>query len=1104
MSLAKFGVKHPVVANLVMFALIGAGIMFGVSLRREFFPAVNPTFVIVSAPYPGAAPEEVESALAIKIEDALTDLNDVKEVSSTVGEGFASVMVEFRDGVDIDAKVAEVKREVDALQDLPDEAERITVDKLEPNLPAISLSLYGDEADERTRKQFMHDIRDDLESLPGMGDVVPGGVRSDEIAVEVRPGALLEHGLSITQVSDRIRAAMTELPGGSVRGTTSTIAIRTEGLEETAEDVREIVVKATDDGGVVRVADIATVTDGFVDSDLLVRLNGEPTVNLTVFKVGDDDIINMSEMVKAYVAGRNGEEIALTAGEKFKSALRPPDATGPVSERLQAYELGYSRWLEGPPPGTLVTTTDLARFVKGRLDLLTRNALQGGALVFIILVLLLSWRVSFWVATGLIVSLLGTLAFMNAAGVTLNLLTMFGLIVVIGILVDDAIVVAENIQAHHERGEPSKVAAVRGTDKVAWPVVATVLTTICAFLPLALIDGSLGDFLKWIPVVVACALLVSLVETLFILPSHMAHSLKAHDEALRPGKRGIMRHLERLEGRFDTARDKFFNGLVIPWYLRLLHKAVNYRYVSICVALSAVIVSVGLVAGDKVRFILFETDDAETVNITVQMPVGTPVERTDEVVRRLERAALNQPEVMSAFAQTGEIDSMDGGSLGTSATNAGQIIMELSPAETRDRTSELVIQSIRDEVGEIPGVKTLRMQGIGAGPEGPALSFTFVGNDTVQLEGAVNELKAFMDSFPAIYGVADDADRGQRELRIELRDGASELGFTQASLGRQVQGAVFGLEAFTFAGDREDVDVRVMMPQGVRRNLHELEQIHVFTPSGVPVPLVEVARLEEARTNATIRRLDGQRSIAVTADVVVGKNAPNADEIAQREIKPFIAEMLPRFPGVRVVERGRQQDFADSMRTLPIGMLVAAGLIYIVLAWLFGSCLQRLVVMSAIPFATIGMIWGHFLLGYSLTFLSLIGFVALSGIVVNDSLIYMEFFNEERAKGLSVAEAAYNAGRARVRAIILTTVTTVFGLLPLMLETSFQAKFLIPMAITIACGLMSATLVILVVLPCLLQIMDDIVHAVRVLWTGDPALERRNPRVPDPELAALD
>lgn len=1099
MSLARFGVKRPVAANLVMFALIGAGLIFGISLRREFFPAIDPTVVLVTAPYPGAAPEEVERSLATKIEDALVDIEGVKEITSTVSEGAASVSVEFYDRYDIDEKMADVKREIDALQDLPDASDRITVDKVEQNLPAISVSLYGD-ADERTKKDFIRGVRDDLESLPGMGDVAIGGVRRDELRVEPRPGALLEHHVSLSDVSDRIHAAMVELPGGSVRGETSTLAIRTMGVDERAETIRRIVVKAGEGGQVVRVGDIAEVTDGFVDSDLVSRLNGEPAVSLTVYKTGDEDIIDMAEAVKAYVAGRNGEPLKIGWIEHLRRNMAGEGKAASSSGRVQAWELGHARWQAGPAPGTLVTTTDLARFVVGRLELLTRNALQGGALVFLILVVLLNWRVSFWVAAGLVISILGTLAFMHFVGVTLNLLTMFGLIVVIGILVDDAIVVAENITTQHEKGEAPKVAAVHGTDMVAWPVVGTVLTTIFAFVPLALVKGRMGDFLMWLPIVVACALTVSLFESLFILPSHMAHTLKAHDKASAGGATW----LGRVEAKFDKWRDGLFGRGIIPGYLRVLRLAVHYRYISVAIAVGTMIVSLGLVAGGKVGFTLFQTDDAETVNITVAMPVGTPAARTNDVVARIERASMHQAEVKSVFAVSGANFSMDGAGGDAMSGHLGQVILELTPAESRDRKSVAVIQSIRDEVGEVPGVKSLRMEGVSGGFGGPGLSFTLVSADPRQLEEATERLKAYLDTFPTVYGISDDADRGQRELRITLRDGASELGFTQANLGRQVQGAVFGLEAYTFAGDREDVDVRVMMPERVRRSVSELERMQVFTPTGVPVSLGEVAYLDEGRTNATIRRLDRQRSLTVTADVDEKPGSPTADDIAEGKVKPFLAELQREMTGVRVVERGRQQQFTESMSSLPMGMLVAAGLIYICLAWLFGSFLQPVVVMTAIPFATIGMIWGHMVLGYDLTFLSLIGFVALSGIVVNDSLIYIEFFNEERAKGLSVPESAYNAGRARVRAILLTTITTVAGLLPLMLERSFQAQFLIPMAITIACGLMSSTVLVLIVLPCLLMVFDDVAWGVRVLWHGDPALERRNARVPDEELAQLD
>ena len=1113
MSLALFGVKRPVVANLVMFAIIGAGLVFGAGLTREFFPETTPSQVIVAAPYPGASPDEVEDALAVKIEDALTDLDGVDEITTTVREGSASVLIEFEEGVNIDTAVADVKREIDGLQDLPDAADRITVAKLEPNLPAIAMSLYGD-ADERTMKAFILNVRDDLESIPGMGDISLSGIRTDEITVEVRPEALLEHRLSVTQVADRISAAMVEQPGGTVRTNTSTIAIRSIGVDERAEEIRDIVVKATPGGESLRLSEIATVTPGFVDQPRRVRLNGKPAVSATVFKVGDDDIIQMAEMVKAYVEGRNGRDFELRGvGERLAFARmkgendgEEPDDLGGVSVRAQAWQVGYDQFLQAPPPGTFETTTDLARIVVGRLDLLTRNAMYGGLLVFGILLVLLNWRVSFWVAVGLIVSLLGTLAVMQFTGVTLNLLTMFGLIIVIGILVDDAIVVAENITARHEQGEPALVAAVHGTDQVAWPVVSTVLTTIFAFLPLALLEGRIGDFMVWLPVVVACALIVSLIETLYILPTHMAHSLRAIDREHEHGK-GL---ISRLETRMHRFREWFFGDLVVPAYTRLMRHTIRFRYVSVAIAIAIVVGSLGLVAGGQLEFIFFESEDAETVDITLEMPIGTSLDRTDQIVRRIETIVTpvfqgeelvsGMPEVVSAYALAGAMTDINGEGNDAASTHLGQVILELSPIEQRDRTSETIIQEIRDQLGVVPGLKSLRMQGISGGPGGVALSYTVTGDSVEQLETAVQRLQDRMASIDGVVDISNDADKGQRELQLELRDSARELGLTRADLGRQLQGTVFGLEAFTFAGDREDVDVRVMMPPEVRRSLAELESLYVFTPSGTPVPLGEVAAISESSSFATIRRLDGERAVTVSADV--NRGVVNPEEVG-RALQPFFEELTSDVHGVSIVERGRQQDVSDGFSTLPLGMAVAAGLIYVTLAWLFGSFTQPLVVMSAIPFATIGMIWGHLLMGYSLTFLSLIGFVALSGIVVNDSLIFMQFFNEQRRAGMSAYDAAFAAGKARVRAIVLTTVTTVCGLLPLMLEQSFQARFLIPMAITIAAGLISATVVILLVLPCLLVILDDAVHAFRVLWHGDPTLERRNPFLPDPELTLL-
>ncbi len=1098
MSLAKFGVRNPVVANLVMFAIIGAGLIFGSGLRREFFPYVEPRVVSVVAPYPGAAPEEVEDALATKIEDAVADINGIKEIGSTVSEGMASVIVEFEEGVPIQEALADVKREVDAIQDLPDAVDNIIVDIREPNMPAIVVALYGG-SDERTMKEFINATRDDLLSLPEITDISKSGVRADELRVEVFPERAIEHGVSLPTIAEKIRSAMIELPGGSVRTSTSTISIRSVGVEERADTVREIVIKATGDGGVVRVGDVAEVFDGFVDTDLTERFQGQTSVSLTVFRVGDQDVIQISELVKAYVAGRNGEQLAPEGFErfKFKAASESGDLSG-VSERFAAWQLGFDRYQVASPPGTLETTTDLARFVEGRLDLLLRNARNGGILVFLTLVLLLNWRISFWVAMGLAVSLLGTLAMMALMDISLNFLTMFGLIIVIGILVDDAIVVAENITTHHERGEPALVAAVKGTNQVAWPVVSTVLTTIFAFLPLAMMNGQVGDMMNVMPIVVGCALGVSLIESLFILPMHMGHSLKAVDKAKAKG--GKKRRIALLEMKYDAWRDGIISGKIIPAYARLLGKAIDYRYITLTAVTSVLIVSVGMIVSGRLQFILFETDDAETVNVTITMPIGTPISQTQAIVNRFEEVCMAIPEVQSTFAIAGAIGDLEGGGGGGVSSHLGQLILELTLAETRDRSSAVIIDQILETIGPIPEAKNIRLEGVSGGPSGPAMNFTVSGDSIAQLDIAVSRIKSILGEYEAVHSIADDADRGLRELRFTLRDGASELGFTRADLGRQIQAAVFGLDAFTFAGDREDIDVRVTVPEHVRRSTVMIEDLFVFTPAGVAVPLGEVATIEESQAYATIHRLNRKRTISVQADVY--RAIENPDQLAS-VIKPRLAQAISGLHGVTMVERGRQKDFADSMNSLPVGMLIAAGLIYVVLAWLFSSFTQPLVVMLAIPFALIGMIWGHIIMGSSMTFLSMIGFIALAGIVVNDSLIFMEFFNERRAEGMSVRQACYMTGQARFRAIMLTTITTVFGLLPMMMEKSFQAQFLIPMAITIAFGLMSATFIILLVLPSLLMILDDFVHAWRIMWTGDVHLERKNPKLVDPDIATL-
>ena len=1090
MSLPAFGVKRPVVANLLMLALLVGGIAFGARIRREFFPQIDPTTVLISSPYPGAAPDEVERALASKIEDAIRDLRLVKEINTTVSEGAALVRVEFEPRKDIDAAVAEVKREVDALQDLPDAADRIIVQKIEPNLPAIILSLYGD-ADERTMKRAIRQMRDDLRTLPGMGQIVVGGQRTDEITVEVRPEAALKHRLSLPAISQRVRAAMIETPGGAVRSPTANIGIRTPGAEERAEDIGQIVVKAEAGGQLVRLADLAEVTQGFVDVDIRARLNGKPAVSLTVFQVGEQDAVIMAELVKAYAAGLEHKPLHLGITDRLAGMLTPP---GQETLKQRAYSLGLARADVEELPGRIAITTDLARFIVGRMQLLTRNAAQGAVLVFFVLFLFLNWRVSFWVLMGMVTALMGTLILMRLTGITLNLLTMFGLIIVVGILVDDAIVVAENIVARHEKGESPTDSAIRGANQVAWPVVGTVVTTVFAFFPLSIIEGRMGDMLGALPVVVGVALFISLIESLFILPVHISHCLKEAD------KREATHHqsrVERLERRFDRARDKFVAGILIPRYTTLLRLALRYRYIAVCVAIATVVASAGMVLGGRVGVSFLTSSDAETINCELRMPVGTPAAVTDRFVRKVEQACLEIPEIKSTWAIVGAVSSLEGDS-SSSAPHLAQVILELTPVEDRaaagQRPSDQVIVALRSALeGQLVGLKSVRFQEMQGGASGAPISIGLVGDDPARLDAAAAEITDTLDKLKGVFDIADDADAGAQELRFYPRDGASELGFTIANIAEQVRGAIYGLEPFTFAGNEEDVDVRVIYPTAFRRDLSNLESMYLFTPAGDPVPLPEVVRVEMARSYATVRRVNGQRTITITADN--DKKVINADEVT-RTIFAGRAEFEARHPGVRLIERGTSKDMREAFGSLPLGFLTAIVLIYLTLAWLFQSYTQPILVLSAVPFAVIGVIWGHILFGYNLTFLSMIGFIALSGIVVNDSLIFVQFFNSMRAAGLNTYAACLAAGRARLRAILLTTVTTVCGLLPMLLEQSFQARFLIPMAITIACGLVSATLLVLVLLPSLLMILADVKRVAAIAWRGEP-IEREPMTEPD-------
>ncbi len=1067
MNLPRFSVRNPVPVNLMMVAILFFGTWSALTLRREFFPDIAPDRAYITMPYPGASPAEIEDALAKKVEDAVSELKEVDEVRTNLVEGGGSISVTFREEVsDIDAAVDEVERAVMALEDLPADADRIQVLKIDNQLPVIMLEIYGD-ADEEVLKQAARAARDDLRSLPDMGQLTyGGGIRNYEIRVEVDRDAMVRYGIGLPTISSAVSRWMREIPGGSIQTSGGTIGIRTLGVPEDSDSIREIVVTAQSDGDVVRLGDIARIYRSFVDTPVNVRFNGAPSVSMTALRAGKQDIVKMARMVRAYVDGRTGQPLEMSTMDM----LINPDVK-------KAWEKGLNSTHVLPPGVEMTTFTDLARFVEGRLSLLSENAIYGAILVFLTLMVFLNWRAAFWVGMGLIIALAGTLVLMEWTGATLNLLTMFGLIVVIGLLVDDAIVVCESIQARHDKGIGALQAAIEGAGRVQWPVVATVLTSIVAFLPLTFIKGGIGDLMGALPVVVALALFMSLIECLMMLPGHMGHSLARRDRASDRRFGARMR-------RFEQKRDDLIFNRIVPRYVTLLGTLLNRRYLTLSVAVAALIFSVAFLAGGRVGYNFLPSDDAETVMIKFEMPVGTPLEHTEAVALRVERALEEQPEIQLVNTIIGATSDVETGRGSSFSTNVAQIFLELSPAEVRERNAGQIMTDVRASLeGQLPGVDNFSVQELTGGPGGKDITVNISGDDLGRMMAVAARMKDDLAIFDGVFDIADDLFDGQRELQIRLLPSGAALGLTVEDVARQVRSSVYGDEAHVFAADGEDIDVRVSAAGLSRADLSDIEGMWIIAPDGRSIPLAEVVELGDGSGYAGIRRRNRSRSMTVTAETAEGLSP----ELVMASLP--VDEWKKDYPDLAITLGGRQESQARAFASLPLGYMAALGMIYALLAWLFRSYTLPLTVMLGIPFAIIGVIWGHILLGYAMTFLSIIGFVALSGIVVNDSLILVHFYQEERERGISVRESLLRAGAERLRPIFLTTVTTVLGLTPLMLEQSFQARFLIPMAIAIAFGLISATFLILLLLPCLILILDDLKRGCWFLWNGTPRPE---------------
>ncbi len=1047
-SIISYFARNSVAANLLMITIIFLGFYSLITkIVLEVFPDFELQLVTVSVPYRGATPTEAEEGVTIRIEEAIYDLNGIEQITSESSEGRAVVNVEVSKGHDPRELLDDIKNRVDAISTFPDEIERPLFKVSQHRWQVISVVVAGD-MKERELRKLGEQVRDELTNLPGISQVFLTEVRPYEVSIEVSETTLRNYGLTFDAIVSAVRRSSLDLPAGTIKTDGGEILLRTMGQAYRKEDFEKIPVHARTDGTFIRVGDIATVVDGFEEEMIAPTFNGKSAVILEVFRVGGQNAIALARTVKEYL-------------EKEKDTM---------------------------PPGVELTFwRDRSKIVKGRLNTLLKNGLQGGILVFVLLTLFLRLKVAFWVCIGIPVSFLGAIAVMPMLGVTMNILSLFAFILVLGIVVDDAIVTGENIYTHARRGGDPEEAAIRGTQEIAIPVIFGVLTTVVAFYPLLVMEGRRAVIFAQIPLVVIPVLLFSLIESKLVLPAHLKN--------LKPEKNG-----EDHPNRLVRLQNRVAGGLVYfihNYYEPALRRVLDRRYLTLCAFIGFGIILASLVY-TKLHYMPFPRVQSEVARGTLVMPPGTPFEITQEYVGRMNKAAEKLREkyiepgggrsvILNILATPGS----SGGTRGVS--NIGRVMFEIAPPEERgvDVTSSELVKEWRKSIGPFPGAQELSFRAeIGRG--GDPVDIELSGPDIAVLSEIAVLVKERLSQYPGVFDITDSFQEGKEEIKLRLRPEAEFLGLTQSDLGRQVRQAFFGAEAQRIHRGREDVRVMVRYPKEERRTLASLENMRVriggsvVAPgevtretdrqSVVEVPFSDVADVEVGRGFSTIKRVDRRRTINVRADI--DKKTVNIIDL-NKELKVFVAETVARYAAVDFSLEGEAKEQRQSFGSLLAGVAGVFFIIYVLLAIPFKSYLQPFIVMSVIPFGLIGAFIGHFIMGMSLSMMSILGMLALIGVVVNDSLVMVDYVNQRLLEGMSIDEAVPKAGSARFRAIILTSLTTFAGLLPLMFEKSTQAQFLIPMAVSLAFGVLIATVFTLFMVPINYLILEDVKKAFR-------------------------
>ena len=1024
-----------VAANLLMFIFIVGGLVIGKTVKQEVFPEIELDRIQVSVIYPGAGPEEIEEGIILKIEESLTGVDGIKQITAIASEGSGSVIAEIYSGEDADQILQDIKSEVDRITTFPEDAEKAIISKMLNRREAISLVVYGD-IPERSLRELAEQVRDELLEFDQITQVDLGGVRPYEISININEETLRRYELTLEEVAHRVRQASLDLPGGTIKTDRSEILIRTKERRDFGPEYEEIRLLSGIDGSEIRLGDIAEIDDGFEESDLAALFNGKPASMVKVYRIGNQKPTEISKIVMEYI-------------EEKQSQL--------------------------PPSVQIADWNDTSEVFRSRMHLLLKNAGFGLALVLIVLGLFLEVRLALWVMLGIPISFLGSLLLMPSLDVSINMISLFAFIMALGIVVDDAIVVGENIYEHRQRGKPFLQAAVDGAYEVSTPVIFAILTSVTAFMPLLYVTGTMGKFIRVIPMVVISILVISLVECLFVLPAHLSLGKQRRQESTLLGR------LDKIRAGFGTFLTRFIGG---P-YRRFLTLSLHYRYTTVAVAVCILAITFGLVGGGIIKFRFMPKVAGNTVKANLEMISGTPASRTAEAQHHLFEKAMqtikefeekrSEKIVRHVYSVTGGTIAAGGprGGSSSEAANLAGISLFLTPSEDRVTTSEEIGRRWRQLTGDIPGTHSLSFAS-NLVHMGANIDVRLAHERFDVLEKVSERLQATLADYPGVDDIASNFSLGKKELKIKLRSEARTLGITEEQLGRQLRSAFYGAEALRLQRGRNEVKVMVRYPEDERRHLEDLETMRIRTPSGGEIPLYQAASVEEGYGFSSIHRSDRKRVINVTADVDSTK--ANAEEIILELQKTILSELKTDYPGLGIDLEGESKERRDSMGSMGKGFMLALLFIYALLALPFRSYSQPLLIMAAIPFGIIGAIFGHLIMGYDLSIMSMFGIVALSGVVVNDSLLLIDYANRSRRKGMDKLHSIIEAGVRRFRPILLTSLTTFFGLSPMILETSTQAKFLIPMAISLAFGIMAATGITLLLIPSLYLILEDFRH----------------------------